>query len=138
MATRRKMTQAEVARKYGWRSSFESVIADQLKEAGMGYGYETMKISYTWPARLSTYTPDFLLSNGIFIEVKGRFLTADRQKMVLVKQQNPDLDIRMVFMNAKMKISANSKTSYAAWCEKHGFKWAEKRIPDSWLNEVRK
>ena len=68
MATRRKMTQAEVARKYGWRSSFESVIADQLKEAGMGYGYETMKISYTWPERGSIYTPDFLLSNGIFID----------------------------------------------------------------------
>jgi hypothetical protein len=138
MATRRKMTQAEVARKYGWRSSFESVIADQLKEAGMGYGYETMKISYTWPERGSIYTPDFVLANGIIVETKGRFLTPDRQKMALIKKQHPDLDIRFVFMNAKTKISPKSPTSYASWAEKHGFKWAEKRIPDSWLNEVRK
>jgi hypothetical protein len=134
----KKLTKAQIAYKHGFRSAIEDEIAQELTKNGVAFLYEKHKIKYEWPARLSTYTPDFLLSNGIFIEVKGRFLTADRQKMVLVKQQNPDLDIRMVFMNAKMKISANSKTSYAAWCEKHGFKWAEKRIPDSWLNEVRK
>jgi hypothetical protein len=132
------MTQREVAVKYGWRSNFESVIADQLKDAGMAFGYETMKISYTWPERSSTYHPDFILANGIIVETKGRFLTADRQKMALIKRQHPDLDIRFVFMNAKTKISPKSPTSYASWCEKHGFPWAEKKIPDAWLAEVKK
>ena len=28
-------------------------------------------------------------------------MTADRQKMILVRQQNPDLDIRMLFQRAQ-------------------------------------
>ena len=49
----------------------------------------------------------------IIIETKGRFVTADRQKMLLVKEQYPDLDIRFVFSNPNSRISKKSKTTYA-------------------------
>lgn len=119
----------------GFRSGLEVQIANQLKKAGIQVDYESEKIAYLKPARNAKYTPDFLLPNGIVIESKGRFLVADRQKHLIIKEQYPDLDIRFVFSNSKTKISKNSKTTYAMWCEKHGFKYADKFIPTDWLNE---
>ena len=40
--------------------------------------------------------------------------------MLAVKEQNPELDIRFVFQRNNT-LSKNSKTTYGAWCEKHGF-----------------
>src|SRR5262245_32469372 len=53
------------------RSAFETRIADRLDEAGIDYGYETVKIPYAVPARQSYYMPDFILPNGIYVEAKG-------------------------------------------------------------------
>ena len=55
--------------------------------------------------------------------------------MALIKQQYPDLDIRFVFLNAQNKIYRGSKTTYAMWATKHGFRWAEKAIPEEWLKD---
>jgi hypothetical protein len=62
-------------------------------------------------------------------------MTADRQKHLMVKEQHPELDIRFVFSNSKSKLSKISQTTYGDWCIKHGFKYADKDIPMSWLNE---
>jgi hypothetical protein len=85
------------------------------------------------PERKAKYTPDFVLPNGIIVETKGRFVVADRQKHLFVKAQHPELDIRFVFSNSKAKISKTSKTTYADWCTQHGFKYADKEIPNEWL-----
>lgn len=87
------------------------------------------------PARRSRYTPDFPLANGIILETKGRFLSADRQKHKWIKSQHPDLDIRFVFSSAKSKLNKRSTTTYADWCESYGFKWADKMVPLDWLSE---
>lgn len=121
----------------GFRSGLEERIAQELTELGVGYTYEEEVIEYLKPARVSKYTPDFVLENGIIIETKGRFLTADRQKHLLVKKQHPDKDIRFVFSRSKTKISKQSKTTYADWCEKNGFLYADLTIPDEWLKEVK-
>ena len=97
-----------------------------------------MKIEYTRPARQSKYTPDFVLTNsGIIVETKGRFMTDDRAKHLLLKAEHPHLDIRFVFSNPKQRISKASKTTYAMWCEKHGFKYAKGSIPIEWLRETK-
>lgn len=90
---------------------------------------------YTVPVSYHEYTPDFRLPNGIFIETKGRFVLEDRKKHVLIKQQHPELDIRFVFQNSKNKIRKGSPTTYADWCKKHGFLYADKTIPQEWLDE---
>ena len=72
---------------------------------------------------------------ALVIETKGRFVTADRQKHLLVKEQHPDLDVRFVFQNSRARISKTSKTTYADWCNKHGFTFADKRVPEEWLLE---
>lgn len=117
----------------GYRSGLEEKIADYLKTKGVNAKYEEVKIRYVKPSKASTYTPDFVLPNGVIIETKGRFMTADRQKHLLIKDQHPELDIRFLFQNSNAKISKKSKTSYADWCRKHGFIFADKVIPDSWL-----
>lgn len=99
----------------------------------MAAEYESTTIRYEKPAKSSRYTPDFVLPNKIIIESKGRFLTADRQKHLLIKQQHPQLDIRFVFQRSANPIAKGSKTTYAAWCLKHGFLFADKRIPEEWL-----
>jgi hypothetical protein len=118
---------------YGFRSGLEERVADQLKALSVGFEFEKLKIKYTKPARTATYTPDFVLSNGVIIETKGRFLTADRQKHLLIKEQYPTMDLRFVFSNSKAPISKGSKTTYGDWCNKHGFQYADKLIPIDWL-----
>lgn len=119
----------------GFRSGLEERIAQELLEQGVPFEYETQIIEYTKPAKKAKYKPDFILGNGIIIETKGRFLTADRQKHLLIKSQRPELDIRFVFSNSNSKISKKSKTTYAMWCERNGFKYADGFIPKEWLNE---
>jgi hypothetical protein len=120
-----------------YRSGLEEAVADQLKQAGIEAAYEEEKIHYVTPATPHKYTPDFRLPNGIYIETKGKFETADRKKHLLVKAQNPDLDIRFVFSRSKSTISKTSKTTYAMWCEKNGFLYSDKWIPEAWLKEIK-
>lgn len=128
-----KKSKSWVARKHGFKSGLEETISSQIKERGIDVKYESEKIPYIIPASNHTYNPDFKLPNGIFVETKGRFVAADRKKHLLVKSQNPELDIRFVFSNSKNKITKSSKTSYGDWCDKNGFKYADKIIPEDWF-----
>jgi len=139
MATRRKpFTAKQAGLKHGYRSGLEERIAEQLDKLGVEYKYEEVKLKYIKPASEHIYTPDFILPNGIIVETKGRFLALDRQKHLLVRKNNPTLDIRFVFSNSNARISKTSRTTYAAWCEKNGFLFNDKIIPESWLNEPSK
>lgn len=119
-----------------YRSGLEETAADQLTRAGIPFRFEEVKIPFLEPAKSRTYTPDFVLPNGIIVETKGLFQTEDRQKHLLVRKQHPCLDIRFVFSNAKAKIAKLSKTTYSMWAEKNGFPWAHKTIPVEWLSEA--
>ena len=133
------MRRNQVAIKHGFRSGLEDTVNDMLKENGKLFSYESEKISYIQPQTKHNYTPDFVLNKMIggkmYIETKGRFTTADRKKMKLVKEANPDLDIRLLFQTPNNKITKASKTTYADWAEKHGYLWAAKEIPAEWLEE---
>ena len=124
-----------VARKYGFKSGLEENISLQIESKGIEVKYESEKIPYTIPASEHHYHPDFKLPNGILVETKGRFVAADRKKHLLVKVQNPTLDIRFVFSNSKNKITKTSKTTYGDWCDKNGYIYSDKIIPDSWFEE---
>ena len=83
-----------------------------------------------------------LIKKRIFIETKGLFTTQDRQKMKLIREQHPNLDIRFIFSNSKTKIGKKSKTTYGMWCDLFGFKYhciqsTKKYLPDSWLKEIK-
>lgn len=118
-----------------YRSGLEKRNAEHLNEHDVDFEYEPIKIEYKVPARKSRYKPDFILPNGIIVETKGRFTASNRKKHSLVKEQYPELDIRFVFSNSNSKIRKGSKTSYGEWCEKHGFQYADKKIPEEWWDE---
>ena len=130
------MVSTRNAIKNGYRSGLETKVSEQLTKAGVKFEYEKLKIKYS-VNEVRTYTPDFvILSNSIIVETKGRFVAADRKKHLLIQKQEPFLDIRFVFSNSRAKINKGSPTSYADWCDKHGFMWADKFIPEEWLNEA--
>lgn len=131
----RKLTPAQRAKAAGYRSGLEDRTAAHLTSLGVSYTYEEKPVFYVKPARASRYTPDFILPNGIIIETKGRFVTADRQKHILIKEQHPELDIRFVFSNPNTRISKQSKTTYAMWCDRHGFMYSRADIPSAWIAE---
>lgn len=140
MAKKKKVGARARAIKHGYRSGLEEAVADNLKSKDVSYEYENKAntIKYTIPAKDHTYLPDFKLTNGIIIETKGRFMLADRKKHELINQQHPELDIRFVFSNSNTRISKKSKTTYGMWCEKLGIPYADKAVPQSWIDEVGK
>ena len=114
-----------------FRSGLEEKVADLMVELGVKYEYESTKVPYQIQ---HNYTPDFLLPNGVYLECKGYWEPADRRKIKAVKQQHPDLDLRMVFQSPFNKISKGSKTTYAKWCEKNDIPWTSfANIPIDWL-----
>lgn len=138
------LTQQQVGMKYGFRSGLEEDTARFLQSQGVDFGYESLKLQYEKPARQSKYTPDFIITTKtdgtlrdkpMIVETKGRFQTEDRQKHLLIQRQHPDVDIRFVFNNPNARLSKASKTTYAMWCEKHGFQYAKGTIPKAWLEE---
>jgi len=122
------------ALKAGYRSGLEETISLQLTSLSVPVLYETEKIKYE-VNEVRSYTPDFILPNGIIIESKGRFVAADRKKHLLIQKQHIFLDIRFVFSNSKAKLTKGSKTTYGDWCTKHGFLYADKLIPEEWIKE---
>jgi hypothetical protein len=117
------------------RSGLEDKTMAALDVLGVAYRYEEVRVSYEKPASRHKYTPDFILPNGIIVETKGLFDTADRQKHELIRKQHPALDIRFVFSRSASPIRKGSKTTYGAWCEKHGIPFADKTIPQAWIDE---
>ena len=114
-----------------YRSGLEERISRWLDTKNVPFLYEVEKFDYVTESK---YTPDFFLPNGVILEAKGFFKPSDRRKMVAVKKQNPDLDIRFVFQRNNT-LSKNSKTTYGAWAEKHGFLWCiYPDIPTDWLS----
>lgn len=138
MFPRRNKYQSEgyrAARREGFNSHLEVAIAHQLKVAGIECEYEAVTLQYRQPEELRRYTPDFILPNGIVVEAKGEWPTADRKKIKLIKEQYPDLDLRFVFSRSSTRISKQSQTTYAKYCRTLNIPFADKLIPESWLHE---
>lgn len=130
---------SKMVRDLGFRSKLEVIVNQQIVDSGIDFAYEGQlnKIRYIKPVTTHTYLADFLLSNGIFIEAKGRFTLEDRKKHLYIKEQFPIIDIRFLFQNSNNKINRGSKTTYADWCDNHGIPWAHKSIPQAWLDYKR-
>ena len=126
-----QMTRQPKKKTSRFRSQLEDKVAELLTNLDVTYEYETTKIAYTIP---HNYFPDFILPNGVILECKGYWEPSDRRKIKNVKEQNPDLDLRMVFQSPYNTISKKSKTTYAKWCERHDIPWSSfHEIPLDWL-----
>ena len=119
-----------------FRSKFEKSIYLNAKKKRKKLEYEPQDghLNYTLPKK---YVPDFRLPNGILVEAKGYFTSADRTKMLRVKKDNPSLDIRFLFQNANNRLTKSKNSVYYwQWAERNGFLWAEgETIPVNWWRE---
>ena len=114
------------------RSGLEEQVADLFDKLNVDYSYEPEWFSYVIEHK---YIPDFRVGD-IYFETKGFFKPSDRRKMLAVKRDNPDLDIRLIFQAPNNKISKRSKTTYAKWADKTGCPWcAFYAIPIDWLKQ---
>jgi len=121
-----------------FRSKFEENIFKNLTKRGKEFSYESEKILYQ--KLPSNYLVDFKIKTKsgltIYIESKGYFEAKDRAKHLLIKDQHPEVDLRFLFQNSKNTLSKKSKTTYAKWCDRHGFKHAEgTAVPERWMDE---
>lgn len=121
-----------------YRSGLEEKNMEMLERKGIKAQYEKWSIPYVIPASNHRYTPDIILPNGIIIETKGLWDSEDRKKHLLIREQMPFLDIRLVFSSSRSKLYKGSPTSYGEWAEKHGIRFADKLIPVDWLLEPKK
>ena len=120
-----------------YRSGSERRLAELMSNFKGTFKFEPYYITYC-VNQTRKYLPDFVLPNGIILEVKGRFTAADRQKQLLVRKSNPFDDIRIVFDNPNNKLYKGAKSTYADWCRKHGIYFCSAKdheVIRSWLNE---
>jgi len=117
----------------------EQAVAAQLVIARADFTFEPHSFHYTVP---TTYTPDFAVQtkNGpMYIEVKGYHpgMAIWCSKIKRFLEQYPEIDFRIVFLDAKKKFNKRYKSNLGDWATKAGIKWADKGIlPKEWLNEA--
>jgi hypothetical protein len=102
----------------GYRSGLEVKFQAACEAKGWNLPYEIDKIKYTIPASNHTYTPDFTVTENIYIETKGLWTGADRKKAVLISQQHPYIKILYV-LQRNQGLSKKSKTTYLDWAAKN-------------------
>jgi len=119
-----------------FKSKFEKAVAEQLAQHGVSFEYEGSYIEYVQPAQNRKYLPDFDVG-PFYIEVKGYLEPKARKKLLWVRE-NADKEIRLFFQDASKPIYKGSKTTYGEWATKNGFKWAEREIPQEWVEEIKK
>ena len=103
---------------HNYRSNSEYNTSLVLLKNNIEFQYESDNIPYEWRED-KKYIPDFILPNGIILEVKGRFMLEDRKKHLFIRDQHPEVDIRFVFDNPTRKLYKGGKMTYGDWCEKY-------------------
>ena len=123
----------------GYRSKFEYDFSKKLKELKLKAEYEANKIYYIQPEQTRSYCPDWKIRERTYIETKGRFTSADRKKILLVRECNPETKVYLLFQNSKVTLSKASKTTYGDWCDKNKIEWAdikEVKIWKGWFDKT--
>lgn len=118
------------------RSGLEVEVEAQLARLGLDPIYEAEWIPYRRES-VGHYRPDYQINTPdgpVYIEVKGRWTAADRQKMLAILSSNPRLRLFVALQRPSATISKNSSTTYAEWANKKGIPWCPIPIPEEFLS----
>lgn len=110
------------------------MLEKYLKDNKAKYEYESLRFPYIVE---HNYIPDFVFpKTRILVEAKGWFTGADRSKILKVRPaiREAGWELRFCFQQPHNKLNPRSKTTYATWCDKHGFIWSELIIPKEWYD----
>jgi predicted nuclease of restriction endonuclease-like RecB superfamily len=108
------------------KNKFEKKLHGQLKRSKLSFSYESERIPYILYGK---YIPDFIVTTPtgkLYIEAKGYLRPEHKRKMVAVKRQHPELDIRIIFYSRNKQ--------YIKWAEKIGIRYAIATIPTEWIH----
>lgn len=134
-----------------YKSLFEASIAEQFKLAKVRVKYEPYKMEFYQRVpsasckgcgskevtRKHTYKPDWVSEDDyLIVESKGKFTSADRTKMIAIKAQYPDKDIRILFMRDNW-LTRKKLEKYSDWAERNGFTYAIGPVPKAWLKDFK-
>ena len=105
-----------------YKSHFEVEVSSKLGDCN----YEVTEMEYTEPAVQHKYIPDFTTTaqdgHQIHWETKGRFRTkAEADKYIMVRDSNPEIDLRFIIMDRKTMMPRSKKTTIFSWLVKNGF-----------------
>lgn len=122
-------------------SAFEYQVYQGLKDilpSRYKLEYEVDELAYTLE---KNYRPDFTITRNdgtiLYLEAKGlgRAFDGDaRMKMIAVKAQHPEKDIRIIFMRDG-PISKGAKMMASDWAKKYGFIYSIGSIPLEWFED---
>ena len=121
-----------------YRSGFEESFAFELERRKLKATYEANSIPFVTPPQKRSYTPDWKIREGVYIETKGRFTAGDRKKALWVRESNPDVTVYFLFQRGSNTLSKTSKTSYLDWCKKNDFEAADYRDFSTWTKWFKK
>ena len=131
-----------------YRSKAEFILAQWLKAQKIKFGYETRRFEYKTrvvrgecedcggrAVQRHTYILDFWLPEYDFgLELKGRLEASDRTKYIAVRDSNPLLDLRFIFLSDN-KLHKHSSKRYSTWAADNQFKYAIKLPEEEWFTK---
>lgn len=109
------------SRKGPYKSGLEKRFAELLFKHGVKAKYEARRFEFV---RMAHYLPDWQISDTLYIETKGYFSPRNRSDLLSFREQHPGIEIYLIFSAPENRLTSKSKTTYAQWCEKHGFRWS--------------
>jgi hypothetical protein len=83
------------------RSYWEQAVCTFLKNHNIKYSYETTTFKVDVNGERHSYTPDIVLDDGIFIEVKGPLFPFQKAKMQQFLCQYPDKSLILIIGNGR-------------------------------------
>lgn len=120
-----------------YRSGLEQRFQDATTDLGYNFAYEQDKIKYTVPESKHSYTPDFTVTNNVYIETKGLWTAADRKKACLIREQHPEVNILYVLYRDQ-RLSKKSKTTYLTWAAKNGLEACTFSDRTTWVSFIQR
>lgn len=120
-----------------YKSGFEEKFKAATEERGWDLKYEKDRIKYIIPEKVHTYTPDFTVTDNVYIETKGLWPATERKKALLIKEQFPSVSILYVLYR-NQRLFKSSKTTYLEWAEKNGLEACLYADTKAWVNFIKR
>lgn len=95
-----------------FRSSWEANYARILNHLGVRWQYEPETFEV---GEAETYTPDFKLADGTFVEIKGWWTEASKRKIELFRDKFPDIKLETITKTEYIALSKQYRYTITNW-----------------------
>jgi hypothetical protein len=68
---------------------------------------------------------EVLLDGHTLLPIYSQFMSAHRKRLLLLLEENPDVELHLLFNNPNTPISKEVKKTYGEWAELNGFEFSK-------------